>query len=1518
MAVHGTEQNECIRTDGLRDEFRSVENRMSEADHQDRNALDFTGERYLPEVGGVIELEHLHRYALAKFVVAGKSVLDIASGEGYGSFIMSEAAGSVVGVDIAPEAVSHASQRYQRDNLRFLQGSAAAIPLPDASVEVVVSFETIEHHEQHAEMFAEISRVLRPDGVLLMSSPDKQWYTDETGYQNPYHVKELYRDEFLDLLRGKFSNIKVYGQRVVYGSAILPETGAALIGSVDSHTPLAQPVPGVARPLYLIALASNGALPDMPAGLLEQPFYKSEPFCTLAMQYDERIAGMVEERQAAERHLEEVARERAGVVEEQQRRITELENDLESKRQALLWANSEISRMRARERSVPGRIAGLSIAAGHRIAGLPLVSPLVRQLSRVSNKLAVDRQYAALKDCPLFDAGWYLEKNADVRGAGLDPLRHYLAIGWREGRAASPEFDDEYYLARNPDVGMLGCAPLWHYWTYGRHEGRHPNPSLDVHWTPAAGKAGTAVVSLAAADELDFSVIIPTYNRKALLPGVLEAWKRVAQHTNFPYEIIFSDDGSEDGSVELLEQYKGLPIRVLRNQHGGASNARNAAIRVAKGKRLLIIGDDIFPDPMILNVHAELGKRLGPNVATLGIVDWHPELEVNHLMRHITEVGNEQFSFNRLKDGQCVDFRHFYTCNIAVDRDFLLGEKVIFDEAFHKYGFEDVELGYRLCMRGMRIYYTTAAKGDHFHPYRVDSFCRRQASAGEMAVVFRDMHAATSQILGIDSLQRAYGRSKASAAEPLELWESRRDWLVARCEFYENVISTLDGRPASFVTECLSELYSRLFKAMYEYGVLLAITRHPEVIAFTLARNFPGKWSELWTQMGRVERTTVEEARKALLESRFNISGTDDDTALDDLKLIRRLSVELGSQVPTHRGTLHMLSRALHYLRHDPRYLAARLTSLFTPQLPGQPVASPLERMRAEPLTLAVVVGPSIGNAAALQQRYQAVFASSVVFYRADEAGRASRVDGDIGEAGAGLTEDMVYCPASVAAALSPDHLYMASLALALNGLDVAVVSHDLKDNGSLRCASLQDQAVFSRTTFDAMQRAGGNLGRPLRGKVLRMMPDASVAGLRETQLADLLGTDIEFESSDQLIFHRGDAARRGQGFPALQLPSSDKPVIFVLPVFLAVGGVERNTVEVMRQLRDRYDFVVITMERLRLEQGSLAAQAGEVATHVLELSEACAHDQYLDVLKRWKAQLRPELVWICNGSPWLCDQLGALREVFFDVPIVDQKVYDAQIGWITRYGDAATRTLDRFIAINKKIHQRFVTDFRIDPASIDLIYSAIDASKFEQPDRMGERAEIRRTFGLPDAKRTFVFMGRLVPQKRPLEFLRLAEARLGMGELFVLVGDGELASAAEDYIRERGLTNVKRIPYVSNTADLFSVTDGLIVTSSYEGLPIAMLEAMAMSVPVLATDVGDIADVVADFDAGEVVSEANPATTMAGRMDGWLSRLAHYRASLTQKRGDMRQRFSSNSIAAQYEACWRAAANGYRGKARE
>lgn len=163
-----------------------------------------TGERLEFYNFSDVTVEHLHRYAIANDFVKNKIVLDIASGEGYGSYILSKNALGVIGVDIDKETVLDAQKKYLNDNLTFKIGSADNIPVDSESIDIVVSFETIEHHDKHEEMLLEIKRILKPDGILIMSSPDKKYYSDLTGQKNPFHVKELYFDEFRNLVNSHF------------------------------------------------------------------------------------------------------------------------------------------------------------------------------------------------------------------------------------------------------------------------------------------------------------------------------------------------------------------------------------------------------------------------------------------------------------------------------------------------------------------------------------------------------------------------------------------------------------------------------------------------------------------------------------------------------------------------------------------------------------------------------------------------------------------------------------------------------------------------------------------------------------------------------------------------------------------------------------------------------------------------------------------------------------------------------------------------------------------------------------------------------------------------------------------------------------------------------------------------------------------------------------------------------------------------------------------------------------------
>lgn len=184
---------------------------------------DWKGERMGTDNYDSVSAEHLHRYAIAIELAKDKRVLDIASGEGYGSQILSSVATHVTGVDISVDAISHARKKYGSvNNISFKTGSLCEIPMPDNSVDLVVCFESIEHTMEHDKIMVEIKRVLTCDGILLMSTPDKYQYSDLPNYKNQFHVHELYKDEFILLIKNFYKNSIFFSQRFYSGSLITP------------------------------------------------------------------------------------------------------------------------------------------------------------------------------------------------------------------------------------------------------------------------------------------------------------------------------------------------------------------------------------------------------------------------------------------------------------------------------------------------------------------------------------------------------------------------------------------------------------------------------------------------------------------------------------------------------------------------------------------------------------------------------------------------------------------------------------------------------------------------------------------------------------------------------------------------------------------------------------------------------------------------------------------------------------------------------------------------------------------------------------------------------------------------------------------------------------------------------------------------------------------------------------------------------------------------------------------------
>ena len=246
--------------------------------HIDR-LLEWTGERCVPWVDDLQVLyEHLHRYFFAADLAEGKRVLDLGCGEGYGSAILAERAKDVLGVELDPVAIQHAATNYQLDNLEFRQASVLELDhLPDGSFDLVVCYEVLEHITEHDELLSLARRVLCPDGVLVISTPDREIYSEAADYHNPYHVRELSLGEFDELLGRFFSHHALWGQIVTAGSTlerIDREPGA---GNPDEifvrregdrwERRQADPVP------YLVAVASQTQLPPIPdLSLLNDPW----------------------------------------------------------------------------------------------------------------------------------------------------------------------------------------------------------------------------------------------------------------------------------------------------------------------------------------------------------------------------------------------------------------------------------------------------------------------------------------------------------------------------------------------------------------------------------------------------------------------------------------------------------------------------------------------------------------------------------------------------------------------------------------------------------------------------------------------------------------------------------------------------------------------------------------------------------------------------------------------------------------------------------------------------------------------------------------------------------------------------------------------------------------------------------------------------------------------------------------------------------------------------------------------
>ncbi len=222
------------------------------------------------------------------------------------------------------------------------------------------------------------------------------------------------------------------------------------------------------------------------------------------------------------------------------------------------------------------------------------------------------------------------------------------------------------------------------------------------------------------------------------------------------------DDGSRDGDLEsVLDEVRDrIQVVGLRIEHGGRSAAKNHAVFLARAPIVLFFDDDDRAAPDYLERHlAAHDAKPGEAVAILGHTDWAPELELTPLMHYITDVDRLMFAYERLGDGQQLDWRGFWEGRISCKRA-LLVRHGLHDQ---RLGYSiDIEMGWRLGPLGLRVIYDASARSLMARPIDFEAFCDRTEAKGRAHAIIAALHPGTEMA------------TRLQLHDAAKLWEDKR------------------------------------------------------------------------------------------------------------------------------------------------------------------------------------------------------------------------------------------------------------------------------------------------------------------------------------------------------------------------------------------------------------------------------------------------------------------------------------------------------------------------------------------------------------------------------------------------------------------------------------------------------------------------------------------------------------------------------------------------------------------------
>ncbi len=359
--------------------------------------IEFTGERVVPgQVDADLWNEHMARYEFALRLATGRRVLDAGCGSGYGAARLACVARSAAGIDVSADAVGYARSNFAGPNLSFVRGSCEALPFAGGSFELVTAFEVIEHLRDWQRFLAEIQRVLAPEGLLVISTPNRDYYAEarrQTG-PNPYHIHEFDCAEFSGELGARFPSVAVYAENHVAALAFEPVSGGAAELRLGRGAERAQAE--VAH--FFLAVCGPGAASEA-RGFVYVP----------------STANVLQER---ERHIEKLEVDVRGLRQEKQEMVEMFRQQNAELEKSNLWAkelDEKLSEAQARIVVLQEELAATIVGYEQKIAQL--------EEEQAATRAGYEKKIAELEEEGRTRTAWAIRLEAELKAKGEDLLK---------------------------------------------------------------------------------------------------------------------------------------------------------------------------------------------------------------------------------------------------------------------------------------------------------------------------------------------------------------------------------------------------------------------------------------------------------------------------------------------------------------------------------------------------------------------------------------------------------------------------------------------------------------------------------------------------------------------------------------------------------------------------------------------------------------------------------------------------------------------------------------------------------------------------------------------------------------------------------------------------------------------------------------------------------------------------------------------------------------------------------------